>query len=66
MRVFKDLYLLIEVTRCHYVFKKLGVSEPSMWEKSHCVYLKFLKCTEQFLKICKKAKMENMWNLKNF
>lgn len=44
----RHLYLLIEVTRCHCVFKELRVSEPSMWKKSHCFYLKFLKCAEQF------------------
>lgn len=44
----RDLYLLIEVTKWHCVFKELRVSEPSMWEKSHCIYLKLLKCSEQF------------------
>lgn len=59
----RHLYLLIEVTRCHCVFKELRVSEPSMWEKSHCFYLKFLKCTEQFWKCVRRQTMENMWNL---
>lgn len=52
----RDLYLFIEVTRCHCVFKELRVSEPSMWEKSRCIYLKFFKVHRTVLKIGKKAK----------
>lgn len=52
----RDLYLLIEVTRCHRVFMELRVSEPRMWEKSHCIYLKFFKVHRTVLKIGKKAK----------
>lgn len=60
----RDLYLLIEVTRRHCVFKELRVSEPSMWEKSHRIYLKFFKVHRTVLKIGKEAKSEEYVELK--